>query len=101
MARKKIIWSSAAESELVTILEYFNERNQSFNYSRKLYKQFYADLKQVSAKPELGLRTQLENTRGIISGNYILFYHISTQEITVLKVWDSRQNPDRVKFKRL
>lgn len=101
MARKKIIWSSAAETELVKILEYFNERNQSFTYSRKLYNQFQADLKKISVKSELGLRTQSENTRGIISGNYILFYHIGSQEITVLKVWDSRQNPERIKFKWL
>ena len=86
MARKKIIWSSQAETELVKILEFFNERNKSFSYSRKLANQFKAVLKQVSEKPELGLKTQAENTRGIISGNYILFYYIGSQEITVLKV---------------
>jgi plasmid stabilization system protein ParE len=101
VARKKIIWSSQAEIEFVKILEFFNERNKSFTYSRKLANQFKAALKQVSEKPEIGLQTQAENIRGIISGNYILFYHLGSQEIMVLKVWDSRQNPERVKFKRI
>jgi len=101
VARKKIIWSSAAEADLVKILDFFNNRNKSFAYSRKFSNQFLSTLKQVAKTPEIGLRTQAQNTRGVISGHYILFYFEGPHEILVLKVWDTRQNPDRVKFKRI
>jgi plasmid stabilization system protein ParE len=99
VARKKIIWSTVAEAELMKILEFFNERNQSKAYSKKLVQQFRSVLKQVANQPKIGLLTQAKNIRGIVSGNYILFYHVGPKKITVLKVWDTRQNPDRVKFR--
>ena len=36
MVRKQIVWSFRAETELKGILEFYNNRNKSTNYSLKL-----------------------------------------------------------------
>jgi len=47
----------------------------------------------------MGVKTKFDMIRGLIVSNYILYYEISDLYITVLKVWDSRQKPDKLVFK--
>ncbi len=96
MAKRKVVWTISAEIQLQSTLDFFINRNKSVNYSRKLYKNFLKVLKTAEKNPEIGIKTKIENVRGLIIDDYILFYEISETMILVLKIWDSRQNPEKL-----
>jgi plasmid stabilization system protein ParE len=99
MAQRKIIWSRRAERKLFEILEFYTIRNKSTNYSRKLYNKFIKELKILKQKPHIGIMTDLEDVRGLIIEDFILFYEVSPEIITIHTVWDCRQNPESLNIK--
>jgi len=100
MAKREIVWTKNSELQLQEILEFFTKRNKSGLYSRKLYKKFKTELKIVSKNPESGIKTTLDLIRGLIVDDYILFYEIHEDRILILKVWDCRQNPEKLNIPR-
>lgn len=100
MAKREIIWTEVSEIQLKEILDFFTKRNKSGQYSRKLYKKFKAELNTVAKNPEIGINTKLDAIRGLIIDDYILFYEILEDKILILKVWDCRQNPDKLNIAR-
>jgi plasmid stabilization system protein ParE len=98
VVRRKVVWSGNSAIQLQEILEFFKTRNKSAHYSQKLYKRFKTELKTAALKPEIGIKTKLDQIRGLIIGDYILFYEILEDKILVLKVWDCRQNPDKLEI---
>ncbi len=96
MAKREVVWTKNSEIQLQEILEFFTKRNKSSLYSVRLYKKFKAEIKSVSKNPELGIKTKLDQIRGLIIEDYILFYEILEERIIILKVWDCRQNPDKL-----
>ena len=100
MVKRKVVWTKNAEIQLQEILEFFTERNKSGQYSLRLYKEIKEKLKSDAKRPDLGIKTKLGQIRGLIIGDYILFYEILEDKILVLKVWDCRQNPDKLDIPR-
>lgn len=88
MARR-IILSKIAREERRQILEYWNERNQSKTYSKKLNKQFSEALKLIASYPEIGRKTDDKSARVKIVSNYLIIYEIRENNIYVLTFWDS------------
>ncbi|MBK6967351.1 MAG: type II toxin-antitoxin system RelE/ParE family toxin [Bacteroidales bacterium] len=87
MAKREIVWSKNSEIQLREILEFFNKRNKSGHYSIKLYKKFKTELKIVSKNPEIGIKTKLDQIRGLIIEDYILFYEILED---LFPSWDAK-----------
>lgn len=100
MAMRQVIWTKVSEIQMQAILEFFNERNSSVLYSRKLYRKFKTQLKTAAKNPELGIKTKLYQIRGLIVEDYILFYEILDDRIIVLKILDCKQNPDKLNIPR-
>jgi len=100
MAKREIVWTRNSEIQLQEILSFYSQRNKSQNYSLKLYSKFKTELKKVALKPEIGLKTKLDLIRGLIVGDFILFYKILDDKILVLKVWNCKQNPDKLNISR-
>ncbi|HBG69623.1 MAG: hypothetical protein A2W93_12545 [Bacteroidetes bacterium GWF2_43_63] len=98
MAKRKIIWSRRAFSELFKILEFFAERNKSKAYSAKLYKRINKELRLLIKHPDIGIKSDFENVRGLIVNDYILFYEYNDEIIMIHLIWDSRQNPENLKI---
>jgi len=98
MVKRKIVWSHRARIKLFEILHYFSDRNKSNKYSAKLYQKFNKELNLLHKHPDLGIRTEIESVRGLIIGDYILFYEETEDMIIVHTLWDSRQNPDDLKI---
>ena len=94
MVKLKIIWSHRANIKLYKFLEFYIERNKSKTYSVKLYNKFNKELKLLHKHPEIGIKTELDAVRGLIVGDYILYYEIDNENIMVHTVWDCRQNPE-------
>lgn len=98
MARQ-IVWTFQAQDDRKQIFKYWNSRNKSTLYSKKLNRLFKEALKLVAVRPLIGKRTNRNNVRAKIVRDYMLFYEITTEHIVVLTVWDCRQNPVNRNFK--
>jgi toxin YoeB len=94
MARQ-IIWTDRAQKERFEIFTFWNNRNQSTVYSKKLNELIKQSLKIISRHPLIGKPTNKENVRVKILRNYLIIYEIKKQEIVVLSLWDSRQKPEK------
>ena len=99
MAKRKIIWSHRAKIKRYEILKFYLEKNKSNTFSRKLNNRINKELKLLQKFPDLGIKTNIEGVRGLIIDNYILFYEISDKLIFVHYIWDSRQDPEKLKIK--
>ena len=99
MGKRKLIWSHLAKIKLFKILDFYNQRNKSSEYSKKLYREFNKKLKLTIDNPEIGIKTDFDSIRGIIVGDFILFYESTTDQIIVHTVWDTRQNPENLEIK--
>lgn len=98
MAKRKIIWSHKANIKLFEIFEFYTKRNKSSKYSARLYNRFKKELSLLDQNPEIGIKTDLENVRGLIVEDFILFYEVTSTRVIIHTVWDCRQNPDDLKI---
>ena len=98
MVKRRIVWSTSAKLQLKTIIEYFNFRSKSKIYSFKLYTLIQNELKKLLQQTNIGKKTDLINIRGLLIENYFIFYEINETHIIILSVWDTRQDPKRLKY---
>jgi plasmid stabilization system protein ParE len=96
---RRLIWSIEARNSRKKIFDYWNNRNKSKVYSRKLNLLFNTNLKIVIQLPEFGKPTFQENTKFIITSHFEIIYKITPNEIVVLDIWDTRQNPQNFPIK--
>ncbi len=93
MAKFEIEWSLEAKEDLIDILEFYFERNQSNSYSFKLHNEIQESIELLRMYPLLGLRTDYDNVRYLIKRNYQILYEIFKNRILIVMIWDARQNP--------
>ena len=98
MAKRKIVWSLQAKSNRIQILEYWIERNKSKEYSIKLNNLFKEAAEFVSEFPEVGKLTDDKTARIKIVRDYLIVYESYKNHIVVLAIFDSRQNPVKLKY---
>lgn len=94
MAKYKVEWSIEARLDLIDILEYYYQRNGNAKYCRKLNSKISKSIKLATKNPLLGLRTDIESVRAIITGDYQIIYEIIEKTLLIVLVWDCRRNPD-------
>lgn len=99
MAQCQIIWSHRARIKLYSILEFYADRNKSKIYSTKLYTRFNKEIKLLAKHPNLGIKTEIQSVRGLIVGEFIIYYEHHENTIIIHTIWDSRQNPDKLIMK--
>ncbi len=96
---RKIVWTSFARESRSSIFSYWNKRNKSDNYSKKLNILFQESLKQLTYFPESSIKSNNQNVRLKIASHFEIIYSISDTHIFVLDIWDTRQNPDNFPIK--
>ena len=74
MAEIKIFWTKIAVAQRNQILHYWNNRNKSNIYSKKLNNKIKEKVSLLKANPEMGIMTEIENTRAIFLGHYSILY---------------------------
>ena len=94
---KKIIWSRRSQNDRIDILEYWIRRNRSQTYSEKLNKLFKEAVKQIADYPEIGKPSDNKNIRIKVVRDYLILYELKDKQITILTIWDSRQDPEKLK----
>ena len=96
MDRLKLFWTSTALKQRDHIFHYWNTRNKSKIYSKKLRKKIIERTGALKSYPEMGKPTEFENTRAITLGHYSILYKISTGKIIITGFWDNRQDPKKL-----
>ena len=91
---RKIIWSVNAVEVKKNIFNYWNNRNKSTVYSKKLDRIFKETLKRMTSFSEGSITTSYKNIRMVLVRDYYIIFEITDKAITVLDIWDTRQNPE-------
>src|SRR6056297_919703 len=94
MARR-IVWSKRSQEDRKRIFSYWNKRNESKGYSRKLNKLFNEAAEFVAENPNTGKVTKRKGIRVKFVSHFALIYKISTNNIQVLAIFDTRQNTEK------
>ena len=94
MVKYKVEWSIEARLDLLDILDFYFQRNGNANYSRKLNTRINKSIKHATKNPLLGLQTDIDSVRAIVTGDYQIIYEIIERTILVVMVWDCRRNPE-------
>lgn len=97
MARA-VIWTKEGLENKLEILSYWLQRNKSSHYSTKLDKIFKGAMKEIAKFPNLGKPTRREGINYLIVGEYLMFYRYNIETLEVLHIWDTRRDPNRLKF---
>jgi len=97
MVRRKLIWSPEAASDRIIIFKYWNQRNKSNVYSKRLAKLFRRESQKLLKQPFLGKVTSDKNLRALIIEHFLLIYLIRTDSIEIVNIWDGRRNPEDLK----
>ena len=97
---KPIVWSPSSERDFANILEYLNE-----NWNEKVTNQFIDltenILNQISGNPrQFPVIFKKEKIRKcVLTKHNSLFYRDSKTQINILRIFDTRQDPDSLTFK--
>ena len=96
MAELSIFWTNTALKQRNYIFEYWNDRNKSTTYSKKLNSSIKERTNILKTNPDLGKKTDFHNTRVISLGHYSILYRKVNLKIIITGFWDNRQNPDKL-----
>ncbi len=95
MARK-IIWSLQAQQDRKEIFAYWNNRNKSTQYSKKLNRLFNNAIHLINAVPQIGRPANNKSVRIKIVRDYLLVYEFTETILYILAIWDGRQDPNKL-----
>ncbi|MFZ2906038.1 MAG: type II toxin-antitoxin system RelE/ParE family toxin [Cyclobacteriaceae bacterium] len=95
---KKIVWTQTAIQDRFRIYHHWTQKNKSNLFSEKLEGLFNEAATLLSEFSEIGTQTDFKDLRVKVIRHYKLFYHNQPDRIQIIRVWDSRQNPDNLKL---
>jgi plasmid stabilization system protein ParE len=97
---KHIIWAPKAEIDLANILDYLNE-----NWDEKVANQFIDLIEdligQISINPkQFPVIFKKEKIRKcVLTKHNTLYYRDTKSDVEILRIYDTRQDPDNLNFK--
>ena len=96
MAQLKVFWTETAIIQRNYVFEYWNERNKSTEYSKKLNAKIIERISLLKSQPKLGKKSNFEDVRIVSLEHYSLLYKFDELKIINVGFWDNRQNPNRL-----
>ena len=94
---KQIIWSRLAHEDKKSIIGYWINRDKSAAYSKRLNDVFENTAELVAKHPKIGKKTDIPDVRIKTVLYYAFTYKITGVKIEILTIWDSRQDPQKLK----
>jgi plasmid stabilization system protein ParE len=98
---KQIVWSHFAENDFDKILDYLN-----LNWNEAIANQFIDltehTLKQISIDPKLFpfIDKRSKIRKCVLTRHNSMFYRITENQIQILRIYDTRQDPVNLIFKQ-
>ena len=96
MAELSIYQTNTALKQRNYTFDYWNDRNKSTTYSKNLNSSIKERTNILKTNPELGKKTEFNDTRVISLGHYSILYRKVNSKIIITGFWDNRQNPDKL-----
>ena len=99
----KVYWTEFAEQKLEEIFEYYKMK-ANYQVAKNLVDSIYNKVEQLKNQPKIGqveelLNERKEGFRYLVYKNYKIIYWInsSDQRIEINDIFDTRQNPIKIK----
>ena len=97
----KIVWTSKAKSQIRDIFDFYSKK-VSIKLANRIVSEITQKPSVLLKYPSLGQRESLleevdPRIRYLIQGNYKLIYLPTENEIVIISVFDTRQNPSKIK----
>ncbi len=96
MARLTVFWTQTAVKQRNYIFDYWNNRNKSNAYAKKLNESIKERITLLKTNPDLGKKTEFSGTRIISLGHYSILYKKIDIKIIITGFWDNRQDPKKL-----
>jgi len=96
---KQVIWSPLAKTDRKNILKYWESRNKSKVYPKKLNKLFSEAVSILAAYDIPRRTTDIPNVFVKLVRDYKIYFTENKETITILTIWDTRQSPDKLPIK--
>ena len=91
-----IFWTQTAIKQRDHVFDYWNHRNKSNSYSKKLNLAIRVRIDQLRFQPDIGKKTNFGETRAIIMGHYSILYTIDKSKVIITGFWDNRQDSKKL-----
>ncbi len=95
-----ILYSPQFADNLEVILRFYDERNGSDAYSRKLMGMIHSQIQSLAVFPEIGRMTDFPGVRILFVDRYGIEYQIRNDVILVVDIYSCQTNPDDRLFKK-
>lgn len=97
----KVVWTKFALKALFEVFTYY-KTNVSSTIAANIKNNILSSSSQLQTNPLLGVKEEFlndlgEGHRSLIRGNYKVIYKIVNEQLFITDVFDTRQNPDKIK----
>jgi plasmid stabilization system protein ParE len=96
MALLKVFWTETAINLRNHVFEYWNDRNKSTEYSKRLRLKINNRIETLKKQPKSGKQTDFKDVRIVSLGHYSILYKFDETKITIVAFWDNRQDPKKL-----
>ena len=90
----KIVYAPQFVDSLEAILNFFDERNGSDKYSRKLMKMIHRQIRLLATMPEIGRLTDFPGVRIIYVERFGIEYQIRDKSILIIDIYSCQNDPN-------
>ena len=97
----EIIYSPQFADSLEAILSYFDARNGSDQYSKKLFKMVHEQIRLLSTFPEIGRLTDFPGVRIMYIDRYGVEYQIRDTSLLIIDIFSCQTDPEARQFRKL
>ena len=95
----EIIYSSPFVEDLEAILSFYDERNGSDKFSKKLMKMIHKQIGLLKTMPEIGRLTNFPGVRLLFVERFGIEYQIREKEVLIVDIFSCETNPEDRYFK--
>ena len=95
----KILYAPQFVDNLESILQFFDERNGSDAFSKKLLKMIQREIVILKTMPEIGRMTNFPGVRILFVERFGIEYQIRNEEILIIDIFSCLKNPEERLFK--
>ena len=96
----EISYSPQFFDSLEDILNYFDERNGSNRFGKKLLKMIHKQIKLASAMPEIGRLTDFPGVRILFVERFAIDYQIRDNVILIIDIYSCQTDPEERAFQK-
>jgi plasmid stabilization system protein ParE len=95
---KEVVWTETSLKDRFFIYHFWFTHNHSNTYSEKLELLFAASARLLTKFPHVGTKTNIDGVRIKVVRSFKILYQDTPDKILILRIWDSRQDPETLKL---